>query len=98
MQPVPTRPDASPVDHLDDLPVRLEFIAGSTVLAACDLGALGPGSVIALDPSAATGAVEICVEGRLIGHGELVSIGGRLGIEIKSFAKGFHIPEPAVDG
>lgn len=70
---------------LDDLPVRLVFEAGRIELSFDQLGQLGPGQVLVL-PNEPSAPIRILVQGRVIGSGELVRIGERVGIRVVELA------------
>ena len=60
---------------LETLPIRLDFDVGQRELTLAELRTLQPGSIITLGRPAAE-FVEIVVNGRRVGHGELVEIDG----------------------
>ncbi|MBE7211993.1 MAG: FliM/FliN family flagellar motor switch protein [Gluconacetobacter diazotrophicus] len=76
---------AAEVD-LDELPIRLVFEAGRLELSLGALRGLGVGSVLEFDGE--PGRVAILSGSRRIGSGSLVSVEGRAGIRIESFADG----------
>ncbi|MCQ8239614.1 FliM/FliN family flagellar motor switch protein [Rhizosaccharibacter radicis] len=80
------RPSAPTLDGaaLDELPVRLRFEAGRAELPLGTLRGLGAGSVLLIEGEA--GRAAILVGDRRIGTGTLVSVDGRPGIRIDSFA------------
>lgn len=71
--------------HLDDLPLKLVCQAGSVELSLAQLRELGVGSLLALTPGHQDG-VELMVNGRRVGHGQLVKIGDGLGVRLLGFA------------
>lgn len=71
---------------LDDLPVRLEFIAGRVQVPLAELEQMQTGYLVDLQ-SAADGAVEIQANGRLVGRGELVDLEGRTGVRLLELFK-----------
>lgn len=78
---VPT-PDV-PADALAQLPVRVSFDLGDTVLSLAQLKALQPGQTLALQRPAQE-YVTIRANGMPIGTGQLVDIDGRLGVAVGS--------------
>ncbi len=74
--------DAPEAENLDDLDVRISVRAGEALMTLGDLKKLGSGSILPL--SRAEGdAVDLIVNGRRIGTGQLVSVGGDRCVEIK---------------
>lgn len=65
----------------DNLPVKLQFIAGETEVSFGELSSIGDGHVFDLR-QAAQRHVEIRANGQTIGHGELVEVEGRVGVRI----------------
>jgi type III secretion protein Q len=85
--PMPNSPASPPVDdgqalaRLDDVEVRLAFDLGEKMTRLGDLAVMQPGQVIPLDvPLERT--VNVRVNGRLIGRGELVRVADRVGVRI----------------
>ncbi|PVZ12538.1 MULTISPECIES: type III secretion system cytoplasmic ring protein SctQ [unclassified Pseudomonas] len=76
---------AGPDAALDELDLTLTCQVGRLDLTLGQLRELGEGSVLALDSRADDG-VELVVNGRRIGHGQLVRIGEGLGVRVLSFA------------
>jgi type III secretion protein Q len=72
---------ADPASDLDDLPVRLVFEAGRVEVPLAELESLGEGHVFELgrDPGS---TVDILANGRRIGAGEIVEVGGALGVRV----------------
>lgn len=71
---------AGPV--LDDIDLRLSFRAGEVSVPMSELRHMGPGSIIEMtDPANAT--VAIVVNGRTVGSGELIDLGGRRAVQIR---------------
>ena len=84
MTDTPT-PDASELDAaLDELPLRLVCQVGSIDVTLAQLRELGPGSLLQLTTAAQDG-VDLMVNGRRVGRGELVSIGDALGVRLLGF-------------
>ena len=71
-------------DELSELPVRMTFDLGEYPLTLRELNAVQVGHVfdLALAPQQ---AVNLRVNGRLLGEGELVEIDGRIGIAVTRF-------------
>ncbi len=66
---------------IDDLEVRLDFVAGRTTITFEELRQIAAGTTIALDvPSSSR--VDIFASGRKLGEGELVDIDGSLGVRV----------------
>jgi type III secretion protein Q len=80
-----TTSHASPGDALDRLPVRLVCEVGRLELPLGDVRELGEGSVLELGCNL-TEPVQLTVNGRCIGRGELVTLGTGLGVRLTSFA------------
>lgn len=70
---------------LDELPLTLVCQVGSVELSLAQLRELGTGSVVQLTPQAHDG-VDLMVNGRKVGQGQLVKIGDGLGVRLLSFA------------
>jgi type III secretion protein Q len=62
------------------LPVRFEIETVSMTLS--DLSAIGPGYVIELTSPVATATIRLVACGQVVGHAELVAVGGQLGARI----------------
>lgn len=83
--PDPTLPATTasngPDDYsrLGDMPVRVSAIVGRTRIGIGELLKLQPGSVLELDRRVGE-AVDIQVNGRTVGRGEIVMIEDRLGV------------------
>jgi len=69
------------VSGLDELPVRLAFELGRMELPLSEVAVLGPGHVFELARDE-NRPVEILANGRLIGRGRIVTVGGALGVQI----------------
>ena len=90
LQPInPTMENAMGQDaddaQLDDVPLTLVCQIGSLEMPLGQLRELGEGSVLAL-PDADVQRVELLVNGRCVGRGELVAIGDGLGVRLTRFA------------
>jgi type III secretion protein Q len=70
---------------LDDLPLKLVCQVGSVELSLAQLRELGAGSLVQLTPQLDDG-VDLMVNGRRVGQGQLVKIGDGLGVRLLSFA------------
>ena len=70
-------------ETLDEVEVRLSFRAGHTDMSLGELRALAPGAVIETTDDA-TAMVDIVANGRSIGTGELLDVGGRRAIQIRT--------------
>lgn len=81
----PTPASASSIETLDRVPVRLVCEVGRMELPLAEVRELGEGSVLALGCNLAE-PVQITVNGRCIGRGELVALGTGLGVRLTSFA------------
>lgn len=68
---------------VEDLPVRLVFVAGEMEVPLRELHAMAPGYVFDLGQPVDR-HVEIRANGRTVGTGELVDIGGRVGVRVLS--------------
>lgn len=76
-------PDSNtPIDFLLDVPIQLTVELGSSQMTIKDLLQLGLGSVVPLDKPA-NAAVDILVNGKLVGRGEVVIADQNFGIRIK---------------
>ncbi len=71
--------------QLDDVPLTLICQIGSLQMPLGELRELGEGSVLALQHGDAQ-RVELMVNGRCVGRGELVAIGDGLGVRLTRFA------------
>jgi len=78
--------DFQPSSNLDQLPVTLHCRVGSLELTLAELQALGPGSVLRL-PRPDEALVELVVNGRLLGRGELVELGDGVGVRVTRVAE-----------
>ncbi|MDD1510194.1 type III secretion system cytoplasmic ring protein SctQ [Pseudomonas sp. CNPSo 3701] len=71
--------------QLDDVPLTVVCQIGSLEMPLGELRELGEGSVLAL-PHADAQRVELMINGRCVGRGELVAIGDGLGVRLTRFA------------
>jgi type III secretion protein Q len=69
---------------LDELPLRLVCQIGSVEVSLAQLREMGPGSLLQLT-SATQDSVDLMVNGRRVGRGELVTIGDGLGVRLLGF-------------
>ncbi|WP_407866465.1 type III secretion system cytoplasmic ring protein SctQ [Phyllobacterium phragmitis] len=72
--------------NLDDLPVEIVFEIGRRELSLGEIRQLGEGSLLLTAPGI-DGAVDILVNGRRIGKGDLVKIGEGLGVRVVRIAE-----------
>jgi len=79
----------SKVDHLLDVPVRLEAVLKGPVLRISELLALSQNSVINTGQPAGE-TVEVFAAGSLIGSAELTDANGRRAVRIVRFYAGSH--------
>lgn len=70
---------------LNELPLKLVCQVGSVEMSLAQLRELGAGSLVPLTPQLHDG-VDLMVNGRRIGQGQLVKIGDGLGVRLLSFA------------
>jgi type III secretion protein Q len=77
--------DSALADHdgLDNIPVRMNFDLGERMMTLAELRSLAPGYVIELGRDIRR-AVNIRVNGKKIGEGELVDIDGYIGVSLLS--------------
>lgn len=73
--------DNIPSRLIDHVPVELEVVLGDARMTVSDLGALDTGTVIELDRQI-NEAAEIRVNGRVIAHGEVVSVDDKFAVRI----------------
>ncbi|MEO8490453.1 type III secretion system cytoplasmic ring protein SctQ [Pseudomonas sp.] len=80
-----TMTDVDASAALDDLPLKLVCQVGSLELTLAQLRELGAGSLLQLN-SHSVDNVDLMVNGRRVGQGQLVKIGDGLGVRLLSFA------------
>jgi type III secretion protein Q len=80
-----TMTDIDAASALDDLPLKLVCQVGSLELTLAQLRELGAGSLLQLNTPTVDG-VDLMVNGRRVGQGQLVKIGDGLGVRLLSFA------------
>ena len=92
-QPTPKKTDtAAPSSRtlaarmIDDVEVEIEAFVGGTRMTVAELGALKPQSVVTLD-APLNQAVELRLNGVVIGQGELVAVGDRFGVRLSEIAE-----------
>jgi len=74
--------DAGQAGSMDDLDVRISVRAGEALMTLGDLRKLGPGTILPMtEPE--TDHVDLVVNGKRIGTGQLVTVGGTRAVEIK---------------
>jgi len=73
------------LDNLLDIPVEISVEIGRTKMAIGELLSLSKGSIIELDKVAGE-SVDIYVNGKLLGKGEIVVVNERLGVRIMDIA------------
>lgn len=81
----PEEPLPESVGMLSDVAVPLVVELGRVSVSAADVMALRPGQVIELNRSP-NEAVDLVVDGKRLGRGELVEIDGELGVRILELA------------
>jgi flagellar motor switch protein FliN len=75
---------SAPVDSaaaLGSLPLHLHIILGEKEYTLAELTSLAPGTIVELDRTKAD-PVQLAVNGKVVGTGELVQIEGKLGVKI----------------
>jgi type III secretion system YscQ/HrcQ family protein len=77
-------PESSRTPDLGRLPVHVHVIVAEKELALDEVAGLTKGSILELDCEK-TGVVVLAVNGRALGQGQLVDVGGRLGVRILSW-------------
>ncbi|MGY2288503.1 type III secretion system cytoplasmic ring protein SctQ [Pseudomonas sp. SDO528_S397] len=80
-----TMTDVDAAAALDDLPLTLVCQVGNLELTLAQLRKLGAGSLLQLNTPTVDG-VDLLVNGRRVGQGQLVKIGDGLGVRLLSFA------------
>lgn len=80
-----TMTDVDAATALDDLPLKLVCQVGSLELTLAQLRELGAGSLLQLN-TPGIDSVDLMVNGRRVGQGQLVKIGDGLGVRLLSFA------------
>ena len=75
------------LSNLMDVPVKVTVEVGRTRMTLRDLVALGAGSLVMLDREAHEPA-DILVNGKIVAHGEVVTIDGGYGVRVTSVVAG----------
>ena len=70
------------IEHVE---VTLDAFVGGARLTVAELNALQPGSTVKLD-TALNQAVELRLNGTVVGRGELVAVGDRFGVRLTEIA------------
>lgn len=83
-QTEPAEQSDAPKANLAALPVRVHVVLSQLEMSLADLNKLQPGSVVELDREKSD-CVQLAVNGRIAGAGELVEIEGRLGVRISNW-------------
>ena len=78
-------------DVLNDVRVRVAVEVGACAMPIAQILALGTGSLVQLDRAAGT-AVDMLINGKLIGRGEIVAIDENYGLRVTELVAG---SEPA---
>nr|WP_246312398.1 type III secretion system cytoplasmic ring protein SctQ [Aquabacterium terrae] len=76
------------LESLEGLEVTLRFEAGQLQLPLRELGLLKPGHVFDLGQPLTQSVVRIVAHGSVVGKGQLVAVGERLGVRVIEFAAG----------
>ena len=71
-----------PPESLDELTVPVRFEIETVAMTLRDLTSFGPGYVIELTTPVATATIRLVACGQVVGHAELVAVGGQLGARI----------------
>ena len=77
-----------PLGAIGELNVPVAFEIDSARIGLDELAAIGPGSVIELQASALDATVQLLCLGQVIGLGQLVVIGDRLGVRVERMGVG----------
>ena len=85
---VPAPPDTLAVERLAQLDVALRFEIGGLAISLAELARVGPGYVLELGEPLTRCEVSILCQSSLLGKGELVAVGERLGVRVTAFAAG----------
>lgn len=92
-QPSPKKADSAPPSGrtlaarmIDDVEVEIEAFVGGARMTVADLNALKPQSVVTLD-APLNQAVELRLNGVVIGQGELVAVGDKFGVRLSEVAE-----------
>lgn len=74
------------LDLVDHVRIVMNVLIGSAEISVAELFALGTGKVIALDKQV-DAPVDLCVNGRVVGHGTLVAVGDQFGVRVAEIDK-----------
>lgn len=69
------------LDLVEHVKIVMNVSIGSAEISVAELFALGAGKVIALDKQV-DAPVDLCVNGRVVGHGTLVAVGDQFGVRV----------------
>jgi flagellar motor switch protein FliN/FliY len=78
--------NATALEAVYDVPVRVSAVLGRSRMAVSDLLAIGAGTVIELDRKVGE-AVDVFVNNRLVARGEVVLVEERLGVTMTEIIK-----------
>lgn len=81
-----TSKDASDLEAVFDVPVRVSAILGRSGMQVSELLNLGPGTVVELDRRVGE-AIDIFVNDRLVARGEVVLVEDKLGVTMTEIIK-----------
>lgn len=79
--------DASDLEAVFDVPVRVSAVLGRSGMQVSELLNLGPGTVVELDRRVGE-AIDIFVNDRLVARGEVVLVEDKLGVTMTEIIKG----------
>jgi len=79
--PITEKPKLRDIDFILDIPLEMTVLIGRTKILVQELLQLTQGSVVALDKLAGE-PMEVYVNGKLIGRGEVVVVNEKFGIRI----------------
>ncbi|MBO9664249.1 FliM/FliN family flagellar motor switch protein [Dokdonella sp.] len=77
-----TPPALTAEDVRDSIPIRVDLLIDTLSLSLADLGRLGAGQILELRQPVEGARVELRANGKIIGSGELVSLGETLGVKV----------------
>lgn len=69
------------LDLVEHVKVTMSVSIGSAEISVADLFALKTGKVLALDKQVDS-PVDLCINGRVVGHGTLVAVGDQFGVRV----------------
>lgn len=69
-------------DSIDELTIPVRFEIETVAMTLSDIASIQPGYVIELSTPIATAAIRLVTCGQVVGHAELVAVGGQLGARI----------------